>query len=154
MSKTRLIKKYANRRLYDTEASAHVTLDGIRDLIVAGHDVKIVDETTGDDISRAILLQIIADRELGGRPMLDADFLMGLIRMYGNPMQDMVGEFLTRSFDTLMEQQNQYQEQMRKAMEASPLAAMQKLTAENLKSWQAMQDAFLNKMTGKNDKTE
>jgi polyhydroxyalkanoate synthesis regulator protein len=79
---------------------------------------------------------------------------MGLIRMYGNPMQDMVGEFLTRSFDTLMEQQNQYQEQMRKAMEASPLAAMQKLTAENLKSWQAMQDAFLNKMTGKNDKTE
>lgn len=154
MTKPRLIKKYANRRLYDTEASAHVTLDGIRDLIVAGHDVKIVDETTGDDISRSILLQIIADRELGGRPMLDADFLMGLIRMYGNPMQDMVGEFLTRSFDTLMEQQNQYQEQMRKAMEASPMAAMQKLTAENLKSWQAMQDAFLNNMTGKKDKTE
>jgi polyhydroxyalkanoate synthesis repressor PhaR len=154
MSKTRLIKKYANRRLYDTEASTHVTLDGIRDLIVAGHDVRIVDETTGDDISRSILLQIIADRELGGRPMLDADFLMGLIRMYGNPMQDMVGEFLTRSFDTLMEQQKQYQEQMRKAMETSPLAAMQKLTAENLKSWQAMQDAFLNRTIGKNDKTE
>jgi polyhydroxyalkanoate synthesis repressor PhaR len=154
MSKTRLIKKYANRRLYDTEASTHVTLDGIRDLIVAGHDVRIVDETTGDDISRSILLQIIADRELGGRPMLDADFLMGLIRMYGNPMQDMVGEFLTRSFDTLMEQQKQYQEQMRKAMETSPLAAMQKHTAENLKSWQAMQDVFLNRTTGKNDKTE
>ena len=154
MSKARLIKKYANRRLYDTEASAHVTLDGIRDLIVAGHDVRVVDETTGDDISRSILLQIIADRELGGRPMLDADFLMGLIRMYGNPMQDMVGEFLTRSFDTLMEQQHQYQEQMRKAMAASPLEAMQKLTAENLKAWQSVQDAFVKQMTGKKDKAE
>ena len=93
MAEPHLIKKYANRRLYDTVASAHVTLDGIHDLIVAGHDVKIVDDTTGEDISRSILLQIIAEREQDGRPMLDADFLMRIIRMYGNPMQDMVGEF-------------------------------------------------------------
>ena len=154
MSNIRLIKKYANRRLYDTESSSHVTLDGIRDLIVAGHDVRIVDETTGDDISRSILLQIIADRELGGRPMLDADFLMRIIRMYGNPMQDMVGEFLSKSFDTLLEQQAGYQEHMRKAMEASPLEAIQKMTTENLKSWQSMQEAFLGQMTVKKDKTE
>jgi polyhydroxyalkanoate synthesis repressor PhaR len=154
MPKIRLIKKYANRRLYDTESSSHVTLDGIRDLIVAGHDVKIVDDTTGDDISRTILLQIIADRELGGRPMLDADFLMRIIRMYGNPMQDMVGEFLTKSFDTLMEQQSQYQEQMRKALATTPLETIQKLTAENLKSWQAMQEAFLNRNSGEDDKSE
>ncbi len=154
MSNVRLIKKYANRRLYDTQSSSHVTLSGIRDLIMAGHNVKIVDETTGDDISRSILLQIIADRELGGRPMLDADFLMGIIRMYGNPMQDMVGKFLSTSFDTLLDQQAGYQAQMQKSMENSALEAMQKMTAENLKSWQSMQDVFLGQMTGKKDKTE
>ena len=154
MAKPRIIKKYANRRLYDTESSSHVTLDGIHDLIVAGYDVKIVDETTGDDISRTILLQIIAERESGGRPMLDADFLMRIIRLYGNPMQDMVGEFLSKSFDTFMGQQTQFEEQMRAAMAATPLAAMQKLTTENLKAWQSMQDEILNKTTGKDDQSE
>lgn len=154
MAKTRLIKKYANRRLYDTESSSHVTLDGIHDLIVAGHDVQIVDETTGNDISRTILLQIIAERESGGRPMLDADFLMRIIRLYGNPMQDMVGEFLSKSFDTFMGQQAEFKEQMRAAMAATPIETMQNLTTENLKAWQSMQDAFLNKTTGKDDQSE
>ena len=143
MAKTHLIKKYANRRLYDTETSSHITLDGIHDLITAGHDVKIVDETTGEDISRSILLQIIAEREQGGRPMLDASFLTRIIRLYGNPMQDMVGEFLSKSFDTFMDQQARYQEQVRKAMAATPLETIQQLTADNLKAWQDMQDAFL-----------
>ena len=152
--KPRLIKKYANRRLYDTESSKHVTLDGIHDLIVDGHDVKIVDETSGEDISRSILLQIIAEREQHGRPILDAKFLMRLIRMYGNPMQDMVGEFLSKSFDTFISQQAQYREQMMKAMAATPLETIQKLTAENMKAWQSMQDAFMGKKTGKDDTSE
>lgn len=154
MPKTRLIKKYANRRLYDTTSSSHVTLEGIHDLIVAGHDVQVVDETNGEDISRSILLQIIAEREQGGRPMLDADFLMRIIRLYGNPMQDMVGEFLSRSFDTFVGQQAQYREQMQKALAATPLETLQKLTAENLKSWQSMQEAFLNKNTPRDDEAE
>lgn len=154
MAKPRLIKKYANRRLYDTESSSHVTLDGIHDLIVAGHDVMIVEETTGNDISRSILLQIIAEREQDGRPMLDADFLMRIIRLYGNPMQDMVGKFLSKSFDTFMDQQVQYREQMRKAMAATPLETMQQLTKDNLDAWQSMQNAFLNKNTDKDDESE
>lgn len=145
MAERHLIKKYANRRLYDTTASKHVTLDGIHDLIVQGHDVEIIDDTTGEDISRSILLQIIADRELGGRPMLDTDFLTRILRAYGNPMQDMVGEFLTKSFDTFLKQHKQYQEQMRAAMAAMPLTTIQELTASNLKAWQDMQDAFLKK---------
>jgi polyhydroxyalkanoate synthesis repressor PhaR len=140
-----LIKKYANRRLYDTVASKHITLDGIHDLIVDGHDVRIIDDTTGEDISRSILLQIIADREQAGRPMLDTDFLMRILRLYGNPMQDMVGEFLSRSFDSFMKQQKEFQQQMRAAMAATPFATIQELTANNLKAWQAMQDALLDK---------
>ena len=140
-----LIKKYANRRLYDTVTSKHITLDGIHDLIVDGHDVRIIDDTTGEDISRSILLQIIADREQAGRPMLDTDFLMRILRLYGNPMQDMVGEFLSRSFDSFMKQQKEFQQQMRAAMAATPFATIQELTANNLKAWQAMQDALLDK---------
>jgi len=143
MSQPRLIKKYANRRLYDTEASAHVTLDGVRELIVSGHDVQVIDDTSGEDITRSILLQIIAEREQGGRPMLGTDFLARLIRSYGNPMQDFVSEFLARSFDAFQRQQAMYQEQMRKAMDTTPLEIFRKLAEENLKSWQAMQDAFL-----------
>lgn len=146
-----LIKKYANRRLYDTVSSKHITLDGIHDLIVEGHDVKIIDDTTGEDISRTILLQIIADREQAGRPMLDADFLMRILRLYGNPMQDMVGEFLSRSFDAFIRQQKQFQQQMRAAMAATPLATIQELAANNLKAWQAMQDALLDKHKSKDE---
>ena len=151
MADTHLIKKYANRRLYDTTTSSYITLEGIYDLIVDGNDVKIVDDTTGEDISRLILLQIIAEREQSGRPMLDADFLMRVLRLYGDPMQDMVGEFLSRSFDTFMAQQKQYQEQMRAAMASTPLATMQELAASNLKAWQAMQEAILGKAKPKEE---
>lgn len=86
MAETHLIKKYANRRLYDTTTSQHITLDGVRKLIIDGNDVEIVDDASGDDLTRALLLQIIADQEQGGRPMLDAGFLTRIIRLYGNPM--------------------------------------------------------------------
>ena len=145
MAEQHLIKKYANRRLYDTTSSKHITLEGIHNLIVQGHDVTIIDDTSGDDISRSVLLQIIAEREQGGRPMLDTEFLTRILRAYGNPMQDMVGEYLSKSFDAFMKQQKRYQEQMRAAMAATPLATIQELTASNLEAWQAMQDAFLKK---------
>lgn len=154
MAEPHLIKKYANRRLYDTVSSSHITLDGIRELIVSGTDVRIIDDTNGDDITRSVLLQIIAERELGGRPMLDAGFLMSIIRLYGNPMQDMVGEFLSSSFDTFMSQQAEYQEQMRKALEATPLSTMQNLAETNLKAWQALQEAMLGGSRKPDDKTE
>lgn len=152
MPKTRLIKKYANRRLYDTETSSHITVDGIRDLVVDGYDVKIVDDQTGDDISRSILLQIIADREQSGQPILDTDLLMRMIRLYGNPMQHMAGEFLSRSFDAFMDQQAQFREQMRKAMAVTPFETINNLTADNLEAWQALQDAYLKK-SGRDDDT-
>ena len=151
MADSHLIKKYANRRLYDTATSRHITLDGIHELIVQGHDVKVIDDTTGEDISRSILLQIIAEREQGGRPMLDTDLLTRILRLYGNPMQEVVGEFLSKSFDSFLKQQKHYQEQMRAAMAATPLATIQELTANNLKAWQAMQDALLHKDKNEDD---
>lgn len=143
MPKTHLIKKYSNRRLYDTTTSEHVTLDGIRQLIVAGDDVQIVDDTSGEDITRSILLQIIADQEQGGRPMLDASFLTRLIRLYGNPMQEMMGEYLLRSFDAFTKQHAALQEQMRNSMTSMPMAAFQEMAKQNMEAWKSMQDAFM-----------
>ncbi|MEM7708948.1 MAG: polyhydroxyalkanoate synthesis repressor PhaR [Pseudomonadota bacterium] len=138
-----LVKKYANRRLYDTQASRHVTLDGIRDLIVAGKNVKIVDDASGEDLTRGLLLQIIADQEQAGRPILDAELLTRLIRLYGNPMQDLLGEFLLKSFDSFMSQQSKLQDQMRAAMAATPLATLQEMASSQMKAWQDMQQALL-----------
>ncbi|MEL7448105.1 MAG: polyhydroxyalkanoate synthesis repressor PhaR [Pseudomonadota bacterium] len=143
MASERLIKKYANRRLYDTEASKHVTLDGIRELITAGHDVRILDDTSGDDITRAVLLQVITEQEQGGRPVLDADLLMRIIRLYGNPAQDLMSEYLVKSFDAFMVQQSRLQEQMRAAMAATPFADLTDMMASNMKAWQAMQERMM-----------
>lgn len=145
MSNQRLIKKYANRRLYDTEASRHVTLDGIRELITSGHDVRIVDDTSGEDITRTVLLQIISEQEQGGRPVLDAELLTRIIRLYGNPAQDLMGEYLLKSFDAFMSQQSRLQEQMRAAMAASPLASMTELMQNNIRAWEKMQETLLGK---------
>ena len=143
MPDERLIKKYANRRLYDTEASKHVTLEGIRALIADGHDVKVVDDTSGDDITHTVLLQIIAEQEQGGRPILDAQLLTRLIRLYGNPAQDMMGAYLVKSFDAFMTQQARFQEQMRAAIAATPLASVTELMQNNMKAWEKMQEALL-----------
>ncbi|MEM9533470.1 MAG: polyhydroxyalkanoate synthesis repressor PhaR [Pseudomonadota bacterium] len=147
-----LIKKYANRRLYDTQTSRHVTLSGIRELIVAGKDVKIVDDASGEDLTRPLLLQIIADQEQAGRPILDTQLLTRLIRLYGNPAQDLMGEYLLKSFDAFMTQQNQFQEQMRAAMAATPMATFQELASSQLKAWQDLQQTFMGGKAADADK--
>ena len=151
MADKHLIKKYSNRRLYDTNTSKHITLDGIRSLIIAGSDVEIVDDTTGEDLTRSLLLQIIADQEQGGRPMLDSTFLMRLIRLYGNPMQEMMGEYLLKSFDSFATQHAALQEQMRLSMTALPLTTIQDIAVSNMKAWKAMQDAMLGKKSSDKD---
>ena len=150
----RTIKKYANRRLYDTTASKHVTLDGIRELVAAGEDVEVVDDTSGEDITRNILMQIIADQEQGGRPILSTEMLMQIIRFYGNPMQGMMTQFLEQSVETFINQQQMWQDQFRDAMANSPLAAMQSMTNRNLEAWNELQKSFMESMNPSKDKPD
>ncbi|MCC7257148.1 MAG: polyhydroxyalkanoate synthesis repressor PhaR [Gammaproteobacteria bacterium] len=148
----RTIKKYANRRLYDTQASRHVTLDGIRQLVVDGEELVIVDDTTGQDITRAILLQVIADQEQGGRPILSAGMLRHIIRFYGNPLQEFLAQYLEGSVEAFLNQQKGMQDQFRDLMARTPMATMQNLTAHNLGLWSDMQKAFLDAMNASRDK--
>lgn len=139
MKKIRTIKKYANRRLYDTEASKHVTLADIREMIVAGDDVQVIEDTTGDDITRPLLLQIIVDQEQkGGQPILTELLLAQLIRFYGNPMQGMMGEYLQKSVSTFVNQQRTVQSQMQDMLSATPLNTMRELAEQNIKTWESL----------------
>ncbi len=101
-----------------------------------------MDDVSGDDLTRSILLQIITEEEQGGRPMLDAELLTRIIRLYGNPAQDMMGEYLLKSFDAFMQQQNRFQEQMRAAVAAAPLDTLGDLFQANMKAFERMQRAM------------
>jgi len=148
----RTIKKYANRRLYDTTASKHVTLDGIRELVAAGEDLEVVEDASGEDITRNVLMQIIADQEQGGQPILSTEMLMHIIRFYGNPMQGMMTQFLEQSTETFVKQQQVWQDQFRSTMTNTPLAAMESMTNRNLEAWNELQKSFVDAMKPGKDK--
>ncbi len=151
MSKPRIIRKYANRRLYDTEASRHINKEDVRKLIASGEDVRIVDEGSGDDITRSVLLQLVAEQELGGKPVLSDQMLIQFIRFYDHPMQGVLGSYLQQSFDTFLQQQSTLQEQMQEMMRSGPLAVMKDVAKQNMEVWQAMQRAFLETKVKQDD---
>lgn len=115
-----LIKRYASRRLYNTETSDYVTLDDISGFIRDGRDVQIVDLKSGDDLTRQYLLQIIADHESRGDTVLPTNILTDLVRSYTNSTQTMVPDFLSASFEMLQEGQSKMVERMAKPMVALP----------------------------------
>jgi polyhydroxyalkanoate synthesis repressor PhaR len=100
------IKKYANRRLYDTESSAYITLDRLAEMVREGREFEVVDAKTGEDITRQVLTQIIVDEEARGSTMLPVNFLKQLIGLYGNSMQGMVPQYLEAAMDAFHRNQN------------------------------------------------
>ena len=100
------IKKYANRRLYDTESSTYITLDRLALMIREGREFEVVDAKTGEDITRHVLTQIIVDEEARGSTMLPVNFLRQLIGLYGNSMQGMVPQYLEAAMDAFQRNQN------------------------------------------------
>ena len=105
----RTIKKYPNRRLYDTEVSRYITVSDLRQLIVDGEEFGVVDVASGDDITRSVLLQIINEQENGGQPLFTTEILTNLIRFYGGTTQKMFTDYLDRSLSLFVEQQQAYQ---------------------------------------------
>lgn len=100
------IKKYANRRLYDTESSAYITLDRLAQMVREGREFEVVDAKSGDDITRQVLTQIIVDEEARGSTMLPLNFLKQLIGLYGNSMQNFVPQYLEAAMDAFQRNQS------------------------------------------------
>jgi polyhydroxyalkanoate synthesis repressor PhaR len=139
MSQERLIKKYANRRLYDASVSRHVTLDDIRELIIKGEKIRVVEDKSGEDITRLILLQVIAEQEQFGRPILSTPLLESIIRFYGNGLHEFMGRYLERSVEAFTQQQQSVQSQLAQLMQHTPMSAMAELARQNMEAWQKMQ---------------
>ena len=133
-----LIKRYASRRLYNTETSDYVTLEDIAGFIRSGRDVQIVDLKSGDDLTRQYLLQIIAEHESRGENVLPLDVLTDLVRSYTTQAQSVVPQFLAMSFEMLREGQSKMMENL-----TNPMAAM-----PGFEAMQAQQEAFMKAMTG------
>ncbi len=125
-----IIKKYANRRLYDTESSTYITLERLAEMVRQKRDFQVVDAKTGEDITRSVLTQIIMDEEARGATMLPVNFLRQLISMYGGQMQAAVPQFLEASLDQFQRNQSQLRETMAGAFAANPFAEMARRNME------------------------
>jgi polyhydroxyalkanoate synthesis repressor PhaR len=138
MPAERIIKKYANRRLYDTQASRHVTIEEVRALIAAGESVRVVDDRSGEDITRTVLLQIISEQEQSGGPLFTTAVLEQLIRFYGDDMQGFLRSYLEESIATFVRQQHSLQGEVMKLMTEAPMAAFSELARQNVALWEQL----------------
>lgn len=142
MSNSRIIKKYPNRRLYDTEISKYVTLNDVRKFILEREPVKVIDAKTKEDLTRSVLLQIILEQEEDGEPLMSAEMLEQLIRFYGDPFQHNFASYLENSVKLIAEQRAQVRSKLEQA--ADPFAMMTSLANRNMEVFKEMQDGLFS----------
>jgi polyhydroxyalkanoate synthesis repressor PhaR len=140
-----VIKKYANRRLYNTQSSSYITLDDLARMTREGTDFQVLDAKTGADITHAILTQIIMEEETNGEQMLPVSFLRQLISMYGNSMQTLMPSYLEATMDNFRANQSRLQDVFKTSMGAD---ALTKMAESNMAMFQAAASAFMPKNSG------
>ena len=140
----RTIKKYPNRRLYDTEISSYITLEEVRQLVLDNEDFEVRDAKSGDDLTRSVLLQIISEHEDNGQPMLSPQLLSQIIRFYGDSLQGFMGPYLERSLQVFLDQQSQFRSQLNSLMGQTPWTMLNDLTERNMDAWKAMQRGLID----------
>jgi polyhydroxyalkanoate synthesis repressor PhaR len=147
MSEPRVIKKYPNRRLYDTAESRYITLADIRKLVVENVEFVVVDKKTQSDITRSILLQVIAEQEHVGDPLMSRDFLSQVIRSYGGVMQGVTGSYLEQSLKLFAAHQREIRERARNLSGNDVLDSAGALAQRNYQRWQSVQDEIFRLMS-------
>jgi polyhydroxyalkanoate synthesis repressor PhaR len=125
-----IIKKYANRRLYNTESSTYITLEHLAEMVRQKRQFKVTDAKTGEDITHNVLTQIIMEEEARGTNMLPVNFLRQLIGMYGDSMQSMVPQYLEASLEAFQRNQSQFRDAMAGALSGGPFAEIAKRNME------------------------
>ena len=142
----RIIRKYPNRRLYDTVESRYVTLADIRRLVVERIDFVVLDRKTQQDITRSILLQVIAEQEGGGESLMSRDFLSQVIRSYGNGLQEFVGRYLDESLRLFTREQRDLRERFRSVVGVDPVEAVTVVAQKNYQRWKAVQEEVFSRL--------
>lgn len=144
---SRTIKKYPNRRLYDTEESRYITLADIRRLVLEKIDFVVIDKKSQEDITRGVLLQVIADQEEGGDPVMSQDFLAQVIRSYGGTMQSMMSSYLEQSLRLFMTQQQQVRDKVKDVVGVDPVGVMADIAQKNYERWKSVQNEIFRTLT-------
>ena len=148
MAQLRTIKKYPNRRLYDTEISSYITLEEVRQLVLDGEDFEVRDAKSGDDLTRSVLLQIISEHEETGSPMFTTQLLSQVIRFYGDSMQGFMGSYLEKSLQIFLDQQQKFRSQLNNILGQTPWSMLNDMTERNMDLWKSVQEGFLNAAAG------
>jgi polyhydroxyalkanoate synthesis repressor PhaR len=152
-----VIKKYANRRLYDTGRSSYVTLDDLCEMIKEGHDFVVYDAKTGEDLTRSVLTQIIVEQETQGENMLPVSFLKQLIGFYGDNLQSIVPNYLEQTFEAFTKNQEQFRKSfggmgnMGGMGMMNPMTAMEEMAKKNIEMFQNTMKAFTSPSTKTGD---
>jgi polyhydroxyalkanoate synthesis repressor PhaR len=139
MASPRVIKKYPNRRLYDTRVSSYITLEEVRQLVLSSENFEVRDAKTNEDLTRAVLLQIIAEHEQHGQPIFSTALLSQIIRFYGDAMQGFVGGYLENSLKVFLEQQHKFRDQLNNLLGQTPWSMLSDMTERNIDLWQTLQ---------------
>ncbi len=142
MPTPRIIKKYPNRRLYDTELSRYITLSDVRDLVMKGLELKILDSGSNEDLTRATLLQIMLEEESGGDPLFTANMLAQIIRFYGGSVPGLFTHYLAESLTQFEQRQQEWQE----TLSTNPMTAMSEMAQRNMELWSDMQKSLFQSM--------
>jgi polyhydroxyalkanoate synthesis repressor PhaR len=143
MDQPRIIKKYPNRRLYDTEESRYITLADVRDLVVRKIEFVIMDQKSSEDITRSILLQVITEQEQQGEAVMSQDFLSQVIRSYGKVVPSSAANYLEQSMKLFMTQQQNLRAQVKRVVGNDPFAAVADIAQKNIARWKSLQDEVL-----------
>ncbi len=142
----RVIRKYPNRRLYDTVESRYVTLADIRRLVVERVDFVVLDRKSQQDITRSILLQVIAEQEGGGESLMSRDFLSQVIRTYGSGLQDFVGRYLDESLQLFSKEQRELRERFKNVVGIDPLETVTNVAQKNYQRWKSLQEEVFSRL--------
>jgi polyhydroxyalkanoate synthesis repressor PhaR len=142
----RVIRKYPNRRLYDTVESRYVTLADIRRLVVERIDFVVLDRKSQQDITRSILLQVIAEQEGGGESLMSRDFLSQVIRSYGNGLQDFVGRYLDESIQLFAKEQRELRDRFKNVVGVDPLETVTQVAQRNYQRFKALQEEVFSRI--------
>lgn len=143
----RVIRKYPNRRLYDTAESRYVTLTDIRRLVIERVEFVVLERKTQQDITRNILLQVIAEQEGGVESLMSRDFLSQVIRTYGSGLQDFVGRYLDESLRNFAREQREFRERFKSVVGVDPVETVAAVAQKNYQRWKALQEEVFARLT-------
>lgn len=146
----RILKKYPNRRIYDTHTSTYINLDDIRKMVIAGIDFKVVDSKSNADLTRSVLLQLITEQESETNPLFSADNLKSFIHYYDQNQQHLFSEYMNQSLSFFQQQQEQFNKNMQDMMAVNPMQLFSEYSKRNTQMWKKMQESFFEDPTKDN----